>query len=763
MKADTLTLTNLFNRPVTYVVPLFQRPYVWNKGEHWQPLWEDFLAVAERLLDARANATEEELERGVPEQTTPSHFLGAVVLEQVATGAGMIERRNIIDGQQRLLTLQLFLDAAHDVAAEYEDDRAALFAMLTDNNPQLVKTQMESFKVWPTNVDRVAFQKTLGKDGSAPDDEIDVSDSSMWQAHDYFCDALRDWLESDQQISVADRLDVLRVVMWSLVRMVVIDLEGNDNAQVIFETLNARGTPLLASDLIKNSLFQQATLQHLKIEDLYEARWKPLDDDWWRVKVPQGRLFRPRLDVFFFHWLTMRRGTEFGVHELFAQFKVYAEEVGDPEGTMRDIAHYAKTYKSFESFTPNTPEEIFFYRLRVTETATATPLLLLTMGQPDDVVPPTQKALVMSALESWLLRRMLCRLTTKNYNIVFLNLLAEVLKEPEAAGNITVAYLTRLQGESQVWPSDAMVEEALLTLPLYRILSRGRLRMALEALEDAMRPEGMAEESHGPRGLTIEHVLPQSWQEHWPLPDGVNPVEAATTRDTMKHSIGNLTLVTHKLNPALSNAPWGDKREALNEFTTLYLNKGLVNDHVDGWDEDKIRERGKALANVAMQVWPAPSAFDVEGRVAEEIATRIAEAAEETSASAPSDAVEPPEGNRNAFSHDAIRARSRTVFVRGAVDGMESWLEAAGVRVQHNRRTSHSMYVGKRWIGGYYFARAWVHFWLVKRDPSDSSFEELSQPGSLLLKNNGVAGNLHNDADFQLFKSGVRARLGEST
>ena len=69
----------------------------------------------------------------------------------------MIERRNIIDGQQRLLTLQLFLDAAHDVAAEYEDDRASLFAMLTDNNPQLVKTQMESFKVWPTNVDRVAF------------------------------------------------------------------------------------------------------------------------------------------------------------------------------------------------------------------------------------------------------------------------------------------------------------------------------------------------------------------------------------------------------------------------------------------------------------------------------------------------------------------------------------------------------------------------------------------------------------------------------
>jgi hypothetical protein len=142
------------------------------------------------------------------------------------------------------------------------------------------------------------------------------------------------------------------------------------------------------------------------------------------------------------------------------------------------------------------------------------------------------------------------------------------------------------------------------------------------------------------------------------------------------------------------------------------------------------------------------------------MATRIAEAAEETSASATSDDVEPPVGYRNAFSHDAIRARSRTDFVRGAVDDMESWLEAAGVRVQHNRRSSHSMYVGKRWIGGYYFARAWVHFWLVKRDSGDSRFEELSQAASLLFKNNGVAGNLYSEADMELFRTGVRARLG---
>ncbi|MEX2275080.1 MAG: hypothetical protein WEA10_05910 [Actinomycetota bacterium] len=68
------------------------------------------------------------------------------------------------------------------------------------------------------------------------------------------------------------------------------------------------------------------------------------------------------------------------------------------------------------------------------------------------------------------------------------------------------------------------------------------------------------------------------------------------------------------------------------------------------------------------------------------------------------------------------------------------------------------MYVGRRWIGSYYFARRWVHFWLVRRDESDGTFESLSQPASLLLKNNGVAGNVANEADLELFKRGVHAR-----
>jgi hypothetical protein len=756
MDADTLTLSQLFNKPVTYAVPLYQRPYVWERDKHWRPLWEDFRAVADRLLLERATATEEQREQGVPEERTASHFLGAVVVEQVPTGAGMIDRRNVIDGQQRLVTLQLFIDAARDVAAEFEDDGAKLFAKLTDNDPDLVRGQVDTFKVWPTNADRQAFVLTMRKqedDGAGSD----VSASALWEAHEYFSDAIREWIDDGHESSVGQRIDALRAVLWSLVRLVVIDLNARDNAQVIFETLNARGTPLLASDLIKNALFQQAAQHHLKVDLLYESGWKPLDAEWWRTEVTQGRLKRPRLDVFFFHWLTMRRGSEFAVHELFDLYKRYAQEQDNPAEVLADIAHYAKTYRGFESYPANTPEETFFYRLGMTQTTTATPALLFVMGQPDEVVPPEQRTLLLQSLESWLVRRLLCRLTTKNYNIVFQSLLGKLLEQPEVAGDVTAEYLAGLQGESQFWPSDFVLQRQLLSLPLYKVVGRGRLRMVLEAFEDALRAKsGMGEVAHAPRSLTIEHVLPQSWKtDTWPLLEGRNAIEAAANRDNLKHSIGNLTLLTQKLNSAQSNDPWSKKRGTLGDHTVLFLNKGLVNSYPE-WDESTILERGHQLAQLACEIWPGPAVLAPQVKIHESVDVESLTLVEDEDSEAASGKEKKPPISK---SHDEIREHADSPFVREAVDGIEEWLLSRGVSAAHNKGSHHSMYVGKRWIGGYYFALSWVHFWLFERDPSDAMFEGLSQPGSLLLQARRVLGNVCNEADLELFKKGVLARL----
>lgn len=117
---------------------------------------------------------------------------------------------------------------------------------------------------------------------------------------------VRDWVTEGADAELIEaRIEALSTAIWKRLVLVTIDLDPGDNAQVIFETLNARGTPLLAADLIKNHLFQTATLQDADIGVLWEKHWKGLDTDWWREEVRQGRLIRPRLDI----WQGGRLGT----------------------------------------------------------------------------------------------------------------------------------------------------------------------------------------------------------------------------------------------------------------------------------------------------------------------------------------------------------------------------------------------------------------------------------------------------------------------
>jgi hypothetical protein len=135
--------------------------------------------------------------------------------------------------------------------------------------------------------------------------------------------------------------------------------------------------------------------------------------------------------------------------------------------------------------------------------------------------------------------------------------------------------------------------------------------MVLEALEDEARSP-LADEAHVQRGtLTIEHVLPQKWRDHWQLLDNGDELEAAALRERALHSLGNLTLVNGRLNPTLSNGDWDTKRTLLSEHLVLHLNKDLVNGYGSrAWDENTIRERGKVLAERAMVIWPPAAGFE---------------------------------------------------------------------------------------------------------------------------------------------------------
>lgn len=387
-----------------------------------------------------------------------------------------------------------------------------------------------------------------------------------------------------------------------LLRMVVIDLQPTDDANVIFETLNARGTPLLASDLIKNSILHEAAEAGLDPDIIYRQHWRGFDDPWWRAEVRQGRVVRPRIDAFLNYWLTMRTGEEVLTSEVFSAFRRYTTNAGQPiTAVTADIQAIGESFRRLENESGWSVEATFLYRWHVMDAGVSTPLTLwLFSNRPEIGMPGLERAL--KAIESYLVRRMVCRMTTKDYNRLFLDLLAVLRKGPMASTPDQVTnFLTSQTAESRLWPQDGQVLEAFETMPLYQLLTRGRLRMVLEGIEDALRSP-KTEEQHVARSLlTIEHVMPQGWRGHWPV-----ELDSPEAQDRLAQTIGNLTLVTKWLNPALSNSPWPVKRDELEKHTVLFLNKRLLTAANNGWHVESIRARSRELGRTACEVWPGP-------------------------------------------------------------------------------------------------------------------------------------------------------------
>ena len=584
MKTDILTPKDLFQKEVRYTIPTFQRPYVWSQDNQWEPLWEDVRNVAENYLEEleRSNSAVE------AEEQTKTHFMGAVVLQQISTATKDIEQREVIDGQQRVTTLQLLLDAIQGVCEEKK------FKVIARRLSKLVINDKESigddshhiFKLWPTKSDREAFRHAMDNGLAAKGFE----ESLIVQAHEFFQLQVRKWVD-DNVDQVERRMDALEVAVTSMLQMVVIDLNTQDDPNVIFETLNARGTPLEQSDLIKNFVLSES-----RKDDM----WGNLGDDWWRKEVRQGRLYRPRLDMLFNYWLAMRTNSEIAPSRVFDRFRTYVGEhqLSDVmEGVKRDLAYY-KDYETNEGRTQE--EKTFYYRMNVMQARVITPVLLLLLSIEHEI-----RIRAFRALESFMVRRMICRQTTKDYNHLALELATKLQKDDSKRANIIVSdFLKEQTAYSRRWTSNQELVDFLESAPVYRLLTRGRLRLVLEGIEGLLRHSPKSEQPDVPKRLTIEHLMPQGWEGKWPLPADVEEMKAKYDRDMLIHSIGNLTLANNKLNSSMSNEPWEKKRDELNSHSTLLLNGELISE--SHWDEESIRARSRRMAELISKCWPGP-------------------------------------------------------------------------------------------------------------------------------------------------------------
>jgi uncharacterized protein with ParB-like and HNH nuclease domain len=593
----------IFRRDVRYVVPVFQRRYAWERERQWEPFWNDVLEVVDTYVEAaradNAAPRSDEL---------PVHFLGAIVVKLVPFGAGQIELREIIDGQQRLTTIQLLIGAAGRALGKMGGiEEATELRDLIENRRYLTREDPDAaFKVWPTKHDRDAFRAVM------TNGEVDASlrNHRVAEAFGFFENAVTEWASAISGEERQLHFQALEAVVRSQLHIVWIDLDHRDNAQVIFETLNDRGAPLNAIDLVKNLVFQH---QHGddEAEELYEQHWSWIEDDWWQEKIRLGRLDRVRADVFLQHWLQMRLGKEVNSDFLFKAFaKMLESDSPDIRALIAEFADDARIYHSFFTQPSGTQRREFFDRLQILNTSTPFPLVLLLFKQPDSVLSDDDVDHCLATIEAYLVRRMLWRGTAQGYNRLFTELAKEVRADAEQAPEIIERQLAGMHGASRLWPRDADLLPVLTENRAYGsgAIARERLLDVLWEVERRWLRTDKHEKLERPEKLQIEHIVPQSWKANWPISvdDALAREEREAERDAAVNRLGNLTLVTDKLNPSLSNAAWETKRPGLARHSLLAMNQGLVEEYVDKFDEQAIAERGEKLARHILALWPGP-------------------------------------------------------------------------------------------------------------------------------------------------------------
>lgn len=620
MDVTKLPLLTVFEAKQRLEVPLFQRQYVWDEEHQWYPLWEDIERKFIEALEGRTDA--------------PTHFLGAMVLDQKQTATGHVVVRAIIDGQQRLTTFQLFLSAYRDFAREEgcgilaDECNKFLF-----NTGMMTNPDIDKFKIRPTQLDREQFQNVIE---SQSKDELLKRYPLVWrkwarkpeprprmvEAYIFFYNSIQSFFCGDDegspiesQLPLEMRMDECFQALRRSLMVVVIDLQKEDDPQVIFETLNARGEPLLPADLLRNYIFFRVSQTGLNVEDTYKKYWAHFDDEFWREEVKQGRLNRPRSDLFMQHFLASYQGHDIPIKHLYVEYRHWIQATNPFEGVEHELQTLERMGRYFRRLiAPELGDVIYPLSafLEAYDIRTAYPLLLALM---DSDLTTEQWREISSILESYLLRRAVCCLGTKNYNKIFLSLTRSMRKSGVTAEGLR-AQLLGQTGESGMWPDDAMFKEAWLTRPLYGPLNSPKLVhlfMRLNQTYMSAKSEHLVLE----RAPTIEHIMPQSWVRNWPLQSGASGMEglalleaddadevakATRERNAAIQGLGNLTILSHSLNAAQSNLPWAEKRPELMRHSLLPINQSLQSKDV--WDEAAIMARASEQFEKARVIWP---------------------------------------------------------------------------------------------------------------------------------------------------------------
>ena len=557
MKAEAVRLLEFLRKGNQFVIPIYQRVYSWDEKQCNQ-LWQDILRVGQN-------------------QNISGHFVGSIVY--VADGLSTVSVQApllVVDGQQRLTTITLLLEALARNLNEDEEPLDGFTAKKIRHN--YLSNPLESgdrfFKLVLSENDRSTLDNLI-KNYEYPKS----FSRRIKENFEYFVD------------QIAENRHLISEICTGIAKLIIVDIalsRDQDNPQLIFESMNSTGKALSEADLIRNYILMG--LDPKLQEDLYLELWRPMELDFGQASYDEY------FDDFMRHYLTIRTGDIPRMSEVYEAFKEYHQHFAAKGGTVKELVQEIREYSKYFvlmslSKETNPKLKTVFDDLFIEMNYTVAMPLAMEMYSDFEkqLISESEFIEAIQMIESYIFRRSICEVPTNSMNKTFAEFLAYIDKE-NYLESVKAHFL--LLKTYRRFPTDEEFAAALQTKNLYSYNLRTYL---LDKLENQGRKERVSISDY-----SIEHVMPQNenLSDEWKKELGPNWRE---TWQQYLHTLGNLTLTGY--NSEYSDKPFQEKRDMVKGFRSSPLKLNEFIKDAQRWDEATIRARAELLTARALTIW----------------------------------------------------------------------------------------------------------------------------------------------------------------
>ncbi len=544
MEAKATTLLNFIkeNQKNQLVIPIYQRLYSWEK-EQCKELWDDIIKIG-------------------GDDKMDGHFIGSILYVLVNNSNNILL---IIDGQQRLITTTLLLTALRNHLSDEVKRKEIEDHYLINSD----KDGDKKFRLILSDSDKDTLLSLIDKDRRKPSEPS----SKIVENFKLF----EEWVSNTDKLeTIFKGLDKLMIVEIALEK-------GKDDPQLIFESMNSKGMELTQTDLIRNYIVMETEIE--KREGFYNKYWRAMEEDFKQNKKWFDRFVR--------HYLTIKTREIPNINKVCVALKDYRqkERIGI-EDLLKDLQKYCGYFCRivFKKEADKDLNKALGFLVDLERDVIYPLLLELYSDYSDGVLSKDDFISIIYLIESYICRRAVCGLGTNSLNKVFPSFTKHIQKDEYFKSlEAHFGYLTN----NQRFPKNDEFKDCFITIDFYRFKKNKYFFERLENFD--------TKEPVNTKGLTVEHIMPQTLTEEWKRDLGEN---FQAIHDKYLHTIGNLTLTGY--NPEYSNRSFQEKQGMEKGFknSPLRLNQGLRG--LEPFGEEKIKKRANDLADLALKIWTYP-------------------------------------------------------------------------------------------------------------------------------------------------------------